>query len=44
MANPLYGCLEWENPYSIIDDERAFSNKVTCTRHNFITLINDYTL
>ena len=27
MADPLYGCLEWENSYSIIVDGRAFSTK-----------------
>ena len=40
----LYGCLEWENSYSIIDDGRAFSTKVTCTGHDFVTLINNYSL
>ena len=40
----LYGCLEWENSYCIIDDGRAFSTKVNCTGHNFVTFINDYLL
>ena len=33
-----------EDKKVVSDDGRAFNTKVTCTRHHFVTLINNYTL